>query len=151
MQKCTVHGDRTKPDVKHIVTRFTEHKSFISSSYTIIANIKCTLWQVSILENRFSGKSPFGQMYILAKVNSGKQVFGEMPIRPNVHSGKCTFREMYILASVRSGKCPFGIMYFWPSVFRGNILSGRCFSGRCTGSHFAPLLFRNCKIVVIFT
>ena len=69
-----------------------------------MANIKCTFWQVSILENRFLGKCPFGQMYILA--------------------------------SIRSGKCTFGIMSIWPSVFRKNVLSGRCFSGKCTGSSF---------------
>ena len=109
--------------MKHIFTRLTQQKSFISSSCVIIANINCTFRQVSILENRFSGKFPFGQMYILASVHSGKCTFGEMSIRPNVHSGKCPF-----------WKCTCGKMSIRPSVFRGNVLSERCFSGRCTGS-----------------
>ena len=117
MQKCTVHDDGTKPDIKHIFTRLTEQTSFILSSCIIIVNIKCTFWQVSILESRFSGKCPFGQMYILESVSSGK----------------CA---MYIPASVRSGKYTFGIMSIRPSVFWGNVLSGRCFKGRCTGSIF---------------
>ena len=110
MQKCTVHGGRTKRDIKHIFTRLTEQKSFISSSCIIIANIKCTIWQVSILENRFSGKCPFGQMYFLE--------------------------------SVRLGKCTFGTMSIRPSAFRGNVLSGRCFSGRCTGFVFKVQCYR---------
>ena len=59
-------------DIKHIFTRLTQQKSSILSSCIINANVKCTFWQVSILENSFSGKCPFGQMYILASVHSGK-------------------------------------------------------------------------------
>ena len=71
-QKHTVHDRKTKPDIKHIFTRLTKKKSFISSSCTIIADINCIFWQVSILENTFSGKCPFGQMDILASVHTGK-------------------------------------------------------------------------------
>ena len=86
-------------DIKHIFTRLTQQKSSILSCI-IIANIKCTFWQVSILENSSSGKCPFGQMYILASVRSGKCTFREMSIRPsvfwgNVHSGRCFFGDMY--------------------------------------------------------
>ena len=38
-----------------------------------------------------------------------------MYFRPNVHSGKCKF---------------------WKISFRGNVVSGRCFSGRCIGSRW---------------
>ena len=61
-----------------------------------------------------------------------------MSIWPNAHSGKCTFREMYILASVRSEKCIFRIMSNSVKCFSGNVLSGRCFLGRCTGSLLMP-------------
>ena len=38
-----------------------------------VHSAKCTFWQeVSILENRFSGKCPFGHMYILESVRLGK-------------------------------------------------------------------------------
>ena len=119
----TVHGRRTKPDIKDIFFRLSEQKSFFSSSCIIIANIKCTFWQESILENRFRGN-----------VYSDKCTFWQVFILENRFSGKCPFGEMYILASVRSGKCTFGTMSIWPSVFRENVLSGRYFSGRCTGS-----------------
>ena len=102
MPKCRVHGGRTKPGIKHLFIRLNEQKSFISSFCTITANIKCTFWQVSILENRFSGKCPFGQMYILESVRSGKCNFWKKYIQGNVHSVKCTFREMYIRDNVLS-------------------------------------------------
>ena len=86
---------RTKPDTKHIFTWLTEQKSFILSSCIIIANIKYTFWQVSILENRFSGKCPFGQMYILASVRSGKCTFGIMSNSAKYFSWKCPFWKMF--------------------------------------------------------
>ena len=81
-------------DIKRIFTMLAQQKSPILSSGIIIAIIKCTFSQVSIVENRFSGKCPFGLMYILASVRSGKCTFEILSIRPsvfqrNVHSGRC--------------------------------------------------------------
>ena len=91
------------------------------------------------MENRFSGKCPFA-----------KCTFWKVYVQENVISGKCTLREMYILASVRSGKCTFGIMSIQLSVFRGNVLSGKCFSERCTGSHNSQqIIFQGKNVSVI--
>ena len=97
-------GELNLIDIKHIFTRLTQQKSSILSSCIIIANIKFTFWQVSILENSFSGKCPFGQMYI----HSCKCPFRKIAFLGNVHSAKCTFWQVSILENSFSGKCPFG-------------------------------------------
>ena len=112
MQKCTVHGSRTKPDIKHIFTRLNEHKSFISSSCIIITNIKCTFWQVSILENRFR------ELSIRPNVHSDKCQFWKIGFRKNVHSAKCTFWQVSIL---ENRQVFLGEMSFLEGVFRGDV------------------------------
>ena len=87
---------------------------------------------MSILENRFLGKCPFGKCQFWKigfqeNVHLAKCTFWKVYVQGNVYSGKCTFREMYIQDNVYSVKC-----------FSGNVLSGRCFWGRCTGSLLMP-------------
>ena len=157
--KFTVHRRKTKPDIKHIFTRLTEQKSFISSCI-IIASIKCPFWQVSILkigfrgnvhsakctfwqesilENRFSGKCPFGQMYILASVRSGKCNFWKVYVQGNVHSGKCTFWEMYIWDNIHSDKCFSGKCPFWKVFF------GEMYRIRFSHAAYYPWQVKECN------
>ena len=54
-----------------------------------------------------------------------------MSIRPNLHSGKCSFWKKGFRGNVHSAKCKFWQVYvqgnvFLESVFKGNVLSGRC-------------------------
>ena len=93
---------RNKPEwYKTYIYAAYSTKEFYFFSCIIIANIKCTFWQMSILENRFSGKCPFRQMYIPASLRSRKCTFGIMYIRDNVHSAECL-----------SGKYPIWKVFF---------------------------------------
>ena len=80
-----------------------------------------------------SGKCPFWKIGFRGNVHSANCTSWQVSILENRFSGKCPFGQMYILESVRSGKCTLGIMSIRLSVFRKNVLSGRCFSERCTG------------------
>jgi len=69
----------------------------------------------------------------------------------NVRSVKCMFRQIYFLENVRSGKCNFWKRFILESVFRSNVISGRCFSSRFMGFSEFRYFFSNKSLKLVVT